>query len=119
MKIPPPNEMFLLNAHCEESMAQEVQIYFKSYGEFVDCKNDRLKVIISTLNVANVGCYNDLRTKYPCFMLEPLPVDINKPVQVIQNIYPAQVVQYSLGALKKDEAKASHAVPTGNKMLTT
>ena len=35
MKIPPPNEMYLLNAHCEKSMAQEVQVYFKSYREFI------------------------------------------------------------------------------------
>ena len=77
MKVPPP---------------EEVQIYSKSYKEFVNCKNDRLKVIISASNVANVGRYNDLRIKYPGFMLEPLPVDINKLVQVIQSIYPAQVV---------------------------
>ena len=43
--------MYLLNAHCEKSMAQEVQVYFKSYREFVNCKNDRVKVIISALNV--------------------------------------------------------------------
>ena len=115
MKMPPPNKMYLLNAHCEKSMAQEVQIYFKSFQEFVHCENDRLKVIISALNVTNVGHYNDRRIKYPGFMLEPLPVDINKLVQVIQSIYPAQVVQYSLGASKKDEAKASDAAPTGNK----
>ena len=54
MKIPPPNEMYLLNVHCEKSMAQEVQVYFKSYREFVNCKDDRLKVIISTLNDTNV-----------------------------------------------------------------
>ena len=74
--------MYLLNAHFEKSMAQEVQVYFKSYREFVDCKNDRLKVIISALNVTNVGLYNDLRIKYPGFMLEPPPVEI-KLVQVI------------------------------------
>ena len=95
-------------------MAQELQVYFKSYREFVDCKNDRLKVIISTLNVTNVGHYNDLRIKYPGFMLEPPPVDINKLVQVIQSVYPAEVVQYSLGASRKDEANASDAVPMGN-----
>ena len=27
MKTPPPNEMYQLNAHCEKSMAQEVQVY--------------------------------------------------------------------------------------------
>ena len=41
MNVPPPNEMYLLNAQCEKSMAEEVQIYFKSY--------------------------NDLRIKYPGF----------------------------------------------------
>ena len=53
MKVPPPNEMYLLNAPCEKSIAEEVQFYFnKSYEEFVNCKNDRLKVIITALNVA-------------------------------------------------------------------
>ena len=115
MKMPPPNEMYQLNAHCEKSVAEEVQIYFKSFQEFVDCENDRLTVIIIALNVANVGCYNDLRIKYPGFMLEPPPVDINKLVQVIQSIYPAQGVQYLLDALKKEKAKALDVVPTGNK----
>ena len=115
MKIPPPNKMYPLNVHCEKSMAQEAQVHFKSCREFVNCDNDRLKVIISTLNVVNVGCYNDLRIKYLGFMLGPLPVNIIKLVQVIQSVYPAQVVQYSLGASKKDEAKASDAVTTGNK----
>ena len=110
--MPPPNEMYLLNARCEKSMAEEVQIYFKSYKEFVNCENDRLKVIISTLNVANVGHYNDLRIKYPGFMLEPPQVDIKKLVQVIQSIYPAQVAQYSLGTSRKAETKASDAVTT-------
>ena len=48
-------------------------------------------------------------------MLEPPPVDINKLVQVIQSVYPAEVVQYSLGTSRKDEEKASDAVPMGNK----
>ena len=96
-------------------MAQEVRVYFKSYRKFANCKNCRLKVIISALNVANVGHYNDLRIKSPGFMLQPTPVDINKLVQVIQSVYPAEVVQYSLGAPRKDEGKTSDAVPMGNK----
>ena len=28
MKVPPPNTMFLLNATCEKSIAEEVQFYF-------------------------------------------------------------------------------------------
>ena len=31
MKIPPLNEMFLLNALCEKSITEEVQFYFKNY----------------------------------------------------------------------------------------
>ena len=96
MKIPLPYEIYLLNTHCEKSMAQEVQVYFKSYRKFVNCGNDRLKVIISAINVTNVGCYNNLRIKYPSFMLEPLPVDINKLVQVIQNGYPAKLYSIHL-----------------------
>ena len=115
LKVPSLNEMYLLNAQCARSIEQEVQCYFKSYKEFVNCKNDRLKVIISALNVANVGRYIDLRIKYPGFMLELPPVDINKLVQEIQTAYPAQVVQYSLGASKKDETKASDAETTGSK----
>ena len=42
MKVPSPNEMYLLNAQCERSIEQEVQFYFKSSEEFVNCKNDRL-----------------------------------------------------------------------------
>ena len=118
MKMPPSNEMYLLNAQCEKYVAEEVQFYFRSYEEFVNCKNDRLKTVISALNVANVGHYNDLRIKYPGFMLEPPLVDVNKLVQVIQNVYPAQVVQYSLGASKKDKkdgAKATDASTAGDK----
>ena len=48
-------------------------------------------------------------------MLELPPVDINKLVLVIQTAYPAQGVQYSLGASKKDETKASDAETTGSK----
>ena len=38
-------------------------------------------------------------------MLELPPVDINKLVLVIQTAYPAQGVQYSLGASKKMKQK--------------
>ena len=67
MKVPPPNEMFLLNAPCEKSIAEEVQFYFKSYEEFITSDNQKLIAVISALNATNVGCYNDLRIKYPGF----------------------------------------------------
>ena len=40
MKLPPPNEMFLLNAQCERSISQEVQFYFKNYQEFSTSSNE-------------------------------------------------------------------------------
>ena len=108
MKVLPPNEMFLLNTWCEKSIAEEVQFYFKTYKELVTSDNQNLKPVISALNATNVGCYNDLRIKYPCFMLEPPVVDINKLVAVIQSVHPAQVLQYSLGGTKKEEPAASN-----------
>ena len=66
--------MFLLNAQCEKSITEEVQFYFKNYKEFVTCDNQQLKTVISALTTANVGHYNNLRIKYPGFMLEPLVV---------------------------------------------
>ena len=39
MKMPPPNEMFLLNAQCERSITEDVQFYFSSYQEFITCNN--------------------------------------------------------------------------------
>ena len=77
MKVPPPNEMFLLNTWCEKGITEEVQFYFKTYQEFVTCDNQKLKTVISALNAINAGCYNDLRIKYPGFMLEPPVVDIS------------------------------------------
>ena len=115
MKVPPPNEMFLLNAQCERSIAEKIQFYFKTYKEFVTCDNQKLKTVISALNAANAGCYNDLRIKYPGFMLEPPVVDINKLVTVIQSIYPVQVLQYSLGATKKEGSATSNAAITVSK----
>ena len=94
--------MILFNAQCNKCIIEEVQLYFCSYKDFVNCDDDRLKVILSALNAANVGHYNDLRIKYPGFILEPPLIDINKLVQVIQCIYLAQVVKYLLGVAKKD-----------------
>ena len=97
MKIPPPTEMFLLNARCEKSTTEEVKFYFKSYQEFITSDNPKLIAVISTLNATNVGHYNDLRIRYPGFMLEPPVVNISKLASVIQSVYPVQVLQYSLG----------------------
>ena len=76
MKIPPPNEMFLLNPQCEKSISQEVQFYFKSYQEFITSSNQKLIAVMSALNAMNIGHYDDLRIKYPGFILEP-PVNMH------------------------------------------
>ena len=94
--------------HGVKSIAEEVQFYFKTYKKFVTCNIQKLKTVISALNAANVGHYNDQKIKYPGLMLEAPVVDINKLVTVIQSIYPMQVLQYSLGATKKEGSAASN-----------
>ena len=93
MKIPPPNEMFLLNAQCEKCISQEVQFYFKNYQEFITSSNQKSITVISALNAANIGHYNDFKLKYLGFILEPPVIDINRLTSVIQSVYPMQVLQ--------------------------
>ena len=69
MKIPLPNEMFLLNAQCEKSISQEVQFYFKNYQEFITSSNQKLIAVISALNAMNIGHYNDLKNKISRFSI--------------------------------------------------
>ena len=115
MKIPPPNEMFLLNAQCEKSISQEVKFYFKSYQEFITSSNQKLIAVISALNAVNIGCYNDFKLKYLGFILEPPVVDINRLTSVIQSVYPTQVVQYSLGDSMKERPPTSKTMTSKNK----
>ena len=55
MKLPPPNEMFLLNTRCEKSIMDEVQFYFKDYQDFITSDNQKLIAVSSTLNATNMG----------------------------------------------------------------
>ena len=114
MKVPPLNEMFLLNARCEKSITDEVQFYFKDYQDFITSKNQKLVAVLSTLNATNMGCYNDLRIRYPGFLLEPPVIDINKLTSVIQSIFPTQVLQYSLGDRIKNTASSSKETKNEN-----
>ena len=45
--------------------------------------------------------YNEVRIQYPGFIWNPPLIDINKLVMLVQSIYPAQVIEYSLGRGKK------------------
>ena len=62
----------------------------------------------------NICLYNDLRIKYPGFLLEPLVININKLTSVIQNVYPAQVLQHSLGDMVKEKPATSKAMVSKN-----
>ena len=65
------------------------------------CKNEKLQSTISALNATNADRYNEVRIQYPGFMWDPSQIDINKLVILVQGIYPAQVIEYSLGCGKK------------------
>ena len=53
-----------------------------------------------------MGQYNDLRIRYPGFLLEPPVIDINKLASVVQSIFPAQVLKYALGDRLKNPASS-------------
>ena len=107
MKVPCPNEMFLLNTRCEKSIMDEVQFYFRDHQDFITSKNEKLIAVLSALNATNMGQYNNLRIQYPGFLLEPPVIDINKLTSVVQSIFPAQVLKYALGDWMKNPAPAS------------
>ena len=68
------------------------------------CKNEKLQSVISALNAANADRYKEVRIQYPGFMWDTPQIDINKLVILVQSIYPAQVVEYSLGHGKKSDS---------------
>ena len=82
-------------------MVNEVKFFMHSYEEFMTSENEKLQSVIHTLNATNVERYNEVRIQYPGFIWDPPLIDINKLVMLVQSIYPAQVVEYSLGRGKK------------------
>ena len=64
-------------------------------------ENEKLQSAILALNAANVERYNEVRIQYPGFIWDPPLIGINKLVMLVQSVYPAQVVDYSLGRGKK------------------
>ena len=101
LKVPTPQEITRLDARCEKAIMNEVKFFIHSYEEFMTCKNEKLQSIIHALNAANVERYNEVRIQYPGFIWDPPLIDINKLVMLVQKVYPAQVVEYSLGHGKK------------------
>ena len=86
---------------CEKAIINEVKFFIHSYKEFMTCKNKKLQSVIHALNAANVERYDKVRIQYPGSIWDPPLIDINKLVMLVQKVYPAQVVEYSLGHGKK------------------
>ena len=101
LKVPTPQEITRLDTRCEKVMMNEVKFFIHSYEEFMTCENEKLQSVIHALNAANVERYNEVRIQDPGFIWDPPRIDINKLVMLVQKVYPAQVVEYSLGHGKK------------------
>ena len=86
---------------CKKAIMNEVKFFIHSYEEFMTCKNEKLQSVIHALKATNVERYNKVKVQYPGFICDPPLIDINKLVTLVQRVYPAQVVEYSLGHGKK------------------
>ena len=104
LKMPTPEEITRLDTRCEKAMVNEVKFFIHFYKDFMTCENEKLQSVINALIAANVDRYNEVRIKYPGFIWNPPLIDINKLVILVQSIYPAQVVEYSLGCGKKSDS---------------
>ena len=80
-------------------MIEEVKFYFRNYQEFINSDNNKLVAVISALNNANIGRYEEFRSRYPGYLLYPEMIDINKLTTLVQSVFPAQVLRYNLGDL--------------------
>ena len=101
LMVPSPQEITKLDMRCEKAMVNEVKFFIHSYEEFMTSENTKLQSVIHALNATNMERYNKLRIQYPGFLWDPPLIDINKLVMLVQRVYPAQVVEYSLGCGKK------------------
>ena len=104
LKVPTPQEITRLDTRCKKAIANEVKFFIHSYEDFITCENEKLQSVINALNAANVDRYNKVRIQYRGFIWDPPLIDINKLVMLVQKVYPAQVVEYSLGRGKKSDS---------------
>ena len=104
LKIPTTLEITRLDVRCKKAMENEVKSFIHSYEDFMTCENEKLQSVINALNATNADRYNKVRIQYPGFMWDLPQIDINKLVILVQSIYPAQVVEYSLGCGKKSDS---------------
>ena len=96
-KLPTSQEITVLNARCEKETMKEVKFFIHSYEDFMNCTNEKLQSVISALNSANTERYNQVKMQYPDFTWQPPLIEISTLVTLIQRVYPAQVVEYTLG----------------------
>ena len=89
---------------------KEVKFFIHSYEEFMMCKNEKLQSVIHALNAANMERYNEVKIQYPGFTWDPPLTDIGTLVTLVQRVYPAQVVDYTLGHGKKSSLDAEDTV---------
>ena len=101
LKVPTSQEMIGLNSRCKKAKMNEVKFFIHSYEEFMTCKNEKLQSVIHALNAANMERYNKVKIQYPGFTWDPSLIDIDTLVTLVQRVYPAQVVEYTLGCGKK------------------
>ena len=100
LKIPTSQEIIGLNARCEKETMKEVKFFIHSYEDSMNSTNEKLQSVISALNAANIERYNEVKIQYPDFMWQPPQIKIGALVTLIQQAYPAQVVEYTLGRKK-------------------
>ena len=116
LKVPTSQEIIRLNAKCEKAVMNEVKFFIHSYEEFMNCTNEKLQSVISTLNTANLERYNKVKIQYPDFTWQPPLIEISMLVTLIQRAYPAQVVEYTLGRKKlslENAVKTKEEEPPG------
>ena len=101
LKVPTSQEIIRLDFRCKKATMNEVKFFIHSYEEFMTCKNEKLQSVIHALNAANLERYNEVKIQYPGFTWDPPSIDISKLVTLVQRVYPAQVVEYTLGHGKK------------------
>ena len=97
LKLPTSQEIIVLNDRCEKETMKEVKFFIHSYEDFMNCTNEKLQSVISALNAANMERYNQVKMQYPDFTWQSPLIEISTLVTLIQRVYPAQVVEYTLG----------------------
>ena len=116
LKVPTSQEIIRLNAKCEKAVMNEVKFFIHSYEEFMNCTNEKLQSVISTLNAANLERYNEVKIQYPDFTWQPPLIEISMLVTLIQRAHPAQVVEYTVGRKKsslENAVKTKEEEPPG------